>query len=143
MRTHTLRELSKIGAGLVLGDFLALAWIAASNLMPMTFLGITMTSSMILPAMLFDASVFVILIHYGWHIGKTPTLREHTYLLMAGVVFGAVAIAHFLRAFFGADLVVFGWQAPIWLSWIGTVAAAYLSYMSFHLALTRHGKKRK
>ena len=145
MRTHTLRELAKIGAGLVLGDFLALAWIAANNLLPMTFLGVTMMPSMVVPAMIFDASAFVILIHYGWRIGKTPTLREHTFLVMAGVVFGVVAIAHFMRVLFNMDLTLFGWQAPIWLSWIGTVAAAYLSYMSFHLAVAqhKHGKKRR
>ena len=26
------------------------------------------------------------------------------------------------------------WEVPVWLSWIGTLITAYLSYMSFHLA---------
>ena len=129
-----MHELAKFASGLVLGDFIAIWWLAANGGFPASFLGFQFTSDMIIPGLLFDAGIFIILIHYGWHYGKTPLLRERTYLLVAAVVFGIVALAHLIRAFTGTDLVLFGWTTPLWLSWIGTAATAYLSYMSFHLA---------
>ena len=75
------------------------------------------------------------LIHYGWHLGKIPRPRERTYLFIAGVIFTIVALAHLVRVFAGADLVIVGWNVPLWLSWIGTAAAAYLAYASFYFAM--------
>lgn len=135
MRRQRLHELAKFGSGLVAGDFLGILWFAMHGGFPTSFLGIQLTSSMILPALVFDAAMFIILVHYGWHIGKTPFLRERTYLMIAGAVFGVIAAAHLIRLFTGVDIAVAGWSVPLWLSWIGTAATAYLSYMSFHLAL--------
>lgn len=135
MRKQTLHELAKLGSGLVLGDFIAIWWIAANGGYPASFLGFQFTGDMIVPGLLFDAALFIILIHYGWYIGKTPLLRERTYLLIAAGVFGIVALAHLIRAFTGTDLVLFGFAVPLWLSWIGTAVTAYLSYMSAHLAM--------
>lgn len=134
MKKQTLHELAKFFAGLVLGDFIAIWWLSANGGFPATFLGFQFTGTMIVPGLLFDAGLFIILVHYGWHVGKTPLMRERTYLLVAAGVFGIIALAHLIRAFTGSDLVLFGWYVPLWLSWIGTIAAAYLSYMSFHLA---------
>ncbi len=106
-----------------------------NNVLPRSFMGVHLTSDMVLPTLIFDVALFIILVHYGWHIGKTPVLRERTFLMTAGVVFGVVAVGHLMRVFFGADLNVFGWDVPMWLSWIGTAITAYLSYMSFHLAM--------
>jgi hypothetical protein len=132
---HYLRELAKFASGLIVGDLLALWWFVASGSLPISFLGIEWSRADILPAIIFDVSLFIILVHYGWHIGKTPALRERTFLLIAGTLFGVIALAHLIRAFIGIDIVVLGWAVPLWLSWIGTAVAAYLSYMSFHLAL--------
>lgn len=135
MRRQRLHELAKFGSGLVAGDFLGLLWFATQGIFPVSFLGMQFSSDMILPGLVFDAALFIILVHYGWHIGKTPFLRERTYLLIAGVVFGIVAAAHLIRVFTGIDVAIAGWSIPLWLSWIGTAASAYLSYMSVHLAL--------
>jgi hypothetical protein len=97
--------------------------------------GMHLTSDVAAPVLIFDAALFILLVHYGWHIGKTPFLRERTYLIAAGALFGVVAAAHLLRIFTNTDIVILGWEAPIWLSWIGTAATAYLSYMSFHLSM--------
>lgn len=134
MHHKTLHELAKFGSGLVLGDFIANAWIAHMGYYPIAFLGWTFTSDIVLPTLLFDAALFLILVHYGWNIGKIPALRERTYLMVVGIVFTVVAGAHLLRVFFNADLVIMDWAAPLWLSWIGTVVVAYLAYMSFRLA---------
>ena len=135
MKNQRLHELAKFAAGLVLGDLLAIMWLAGSGMLPISFLGVRVTSAMVLPTIIFDAALIIILIHYGWHVGKTPLMRERTYLLAAGTVFGLVTLAHVLRLFTSADVVILGWAVPLWLSWIGTAAAAYLSYMSFHLGL--------
>ncbi|MDB5225039.1 MAG: hypothetical protein JWO43_661 [Candidatus Adlerbacteria bacterium] len=138
MKNRYLHEIAKFGAGAVAADFIAIWWFWTNySLAPVSFMGVAITPDILLPKLIFDAALFIILVHYGWHIGKTPVLRERTYLLVAGGVFGAVAIAHLVRVFTGADLMVFGWDFPVWLSWIGTAAAAYLSYMSFHLSARR------
>jgi hypothetical protein len=135
MKSNTLHEVAKFASGLVLGDFLALWWLAMHHGFPMTFLGMHFTGEMVMPSLIFDAALFIFLVHYGWHIGKTPFLRERTYLMVAAVVFGVVAAAHLIRIFTNTDLIIAGFDVPVWLSWIGTAATAYLSYMSFHLAV--------
>ena len=135
MNHHSLREVAKFLSGLVAGDFLAGLWLSSNGLLPTIFLGVTFTSSMVAPWLVFDAALFIILVHYGWHLGKTPMLRERTYLMVAGIIFGVVATAHLMRVFLGADVVIFGWDVPLWLSWVGTAVTTYLSYMSFRFAL--------
>jgi hypothetical protein len=135
MHHRKLHELAKFCAGLIAGDFLGLVWIANSGMLPIDFLGGTFTVEMLLPSLVFDAALFLVLIHYGWNIGKIPSLRERTYLLIAGIIFGIVAAAHLVRIFSGADLVIVGWTVPLWLSWVGTAVTAYLCYMSLHIAI--------
>ncbi len=135
MKKQTLHELAKFAAGLIAADFIGLVWLSMNNPGAGTFLGIDFASTALLPALVFDAALFIILVHYGWHVGKTPLMRERTYLLAVGIVFAIVAAAHLLRVFTGTDIVVLGWSVPLLLSWIGTAVTAYLSYMSFHLAL--------
>lgn len=130
--------MAKFCSGLVAGDFLVGLWLWSGGFLPITFMGITFTDAMVAPWLVFDAALFIILVHYGWHMGKTPRLRERTYLLSAGTVFGLVAVAHLARIFAGVDITIAGWELPFWLSWIGTGATAYLSYMSFHLGMRMH-----
>lgn len=126
------REFAKFGSGLVVGDFIAQLWFYQQSLLPFKFLGITFTSSMVASGFLFDLALFLILVHYGWNIGKMPRPRERTYLMIVGVIFAAVALVHLIHIFSGADLVILGWSAPFWLSWLGTVIASYLAYASLH-----------
>lgn len=134
MSSKTLHELAKFGSGLVAGDFIANAWIAYMGYYPIEMWGWTFTSDIVLPTLIFDAALFIILVHYGWHIGKIPALRERSYLMLAGIIFGVVAVAHLSRVFFDIDLVIMDWQVPMWLSWVGVVVITYMSYMSFRLA---------
>lgn len=124
--------MAKFGAGLVVGDFLTQWWFYQQNLLPLKFLGITFTASMIMPALLFDLALFLILVHYGWNIGKMPRPKERTYLLIVGALFTVVALVHLLRIFSGAAPAILGWSAPLWLSWLGTIITSYLAYASFH-----------
>lgn len=135
MNRKRLQEIAKFGAGLVLGDFVALLWIANADLLPVEFLGRVITTELLAPGLIFDAALFFILVHYGWNIGKIPALRERGYLLIAGTVFAVVAAAHLARIFANADIVIAEWVLPIWLSWVGVAVTAYLAYMSFRLAM--------
>jgi hypothetical protein len=136
MKHKNLHDLAKFGAGLILGDFLCGWWVSAYHLLPLSFLGVTISPDMVPAWMAFDAVLFIILVHYGWHIGKTPALRSRTYLLTVGTILGAVSLAHLIRLFTSANVVIVGWTVPMWLSWIGVAVAAYLSYMSFRLAIS-------
>lgn len=134
MNKHHYQDLAKFLSGLILGDFIAVWWISASGLFPIKMLGVVWTSSVVGPGLIFDASLFILLVHYGWHIGKIPSVKERTYLAISGTIFGIVAILHLLHLFFpGINLVIFGWNVPIWISWIGVLLASFLSYMSFRI----------
>jgi hypothetical protein len=135
MHRKRLQEIAKFGAGLVLGDFVAILWIANANLLPVEFLGRVITMDLLIPGLIFDAALFLILVHYGWNIGKIPALRERGYLLVSGAIFGVVAVAHLARIFSTTDIALAGWSVPVWLSWVGVAVTTYLAYMSFRLAM--------
>ena len=62
-------------------------------------------------------------------------MSQKTFTIIAGAVFGIVALFHVLRIFFGWPAVIGGWTAPMWLSWIGLVVAGGLSYSGIKLAM--------
>ncbi|HWP61283.1 MAG TPA: hypothetical protein VN495_01640 [Candidatus Paceibacterota bacterium] len=134
MHHRTLQDLSKFFAGLVAADLISLIWAAQSGIFPVQFLGIQFTTDIIAPGIIFDIALILILIHYGWHIGKLPRLRENTYLVISGVAFSIIAVAHLLRLFTGADITLDGWTVPLWLSWFGVLVTSFLAYSSFVLA---------
>ncbi|MDE2212987.1 MAG: hypothetical protein KGJ34_00390 [Patescibacteria group bacterium] len=137
MSYRGLREAAKFCAGIVTADLLTVLWMWSNNLFPFQIWGVTWTSSVVLPGVIFDLAVIIFLVHYGWHLGKIPRPRERTYLLVAGVIFTIIALAHLTRIFTQGSLVIFNWSVPLWLSWIGTIVTAYLAYASFHFATTR------
>jgi hypothetical protein len=135
MNRRSLQEISKFAAGLVAADLITIVWLSAANLLPVHIMGLDFGPDTVVPAVIFDLALLAMLIHYGWHVGKIPSPREHAYLLVAGTVFMLVALGHIWRLFAGADLVIMGWMVPLWLSWFGVVITAYLSYTSFRFAL--------
>jgi hypothetical protein len=134
MSHRTLREIAKFGAGLVAADLLTFLWLWSSNMFPLQTWGVTWTSDILLPATMFDVALLIILVHYGWHLGKIPRPKERSYLFVIGVILTVIAVAHLLRVFTGSSVVVVGWSVPLWLSWVGTAVAAYLAYASFYFA---------
>jgi hypothetical protein len=48
-------------------------------------------------------------------------------LYTAGVIFAAGAVAHLVRLITGFEIVVAGVVAPLWISYLGVVAAAVLA----------------
>ncbi|HYF12755.1 MAG TPA: hypothetical protein VD928_00420 [Candidatus Paceibacterota bacterium] len=133
MKNASLHEVAKFLSGLVAADFLWLLWVAQLG-KPASLFGVMITPETVLPNLIFDIALFLILVHYGWHIGKIPAMRERSYTFVVGWIFIIVAIMHVWRVFTGADLVIGDWSAPIWLSWLGVAVTTYLAYMSFRLA---------
>lgn len=138
---HTLREIAKVGSGLVIADLLSAIWLSASGLFPLTMLGVTWTSAAIPEIIVFDGALLLLLLHYGWNM-KLPITSpsERTLLILAGSLFLVVAIAHLARLMFGLDVILGGFELPLWLSWIGVFVTGYLSYASFHFAGIRRHK---
>jgi|SRR5690606_35468952 len=134
MHNRHLRELAKFGSGVIAADLATNLWFLYSGLLPITTMGMTVDESMLWPAVVFDAAALAFLVHYAWKIGDIPSLRERGYLLLAGLVFAAIAIVHFGRVLFNIDVTIMGFEAPHWISWTASAASAYLAYMSLHLA---------
>lgn len=141
MKTRPLQEISKVLAGMTLADLISIVWLSSQHLLPAHFMGLDFGQQMVVPAVVFDLALFIIFVHYGWHVGKIPRPRERAYLLIVGIVFAVVAVAHLLRLFSSGSLVLMGWAVPLWLSWIGVLVTAYLSYTSFILAARAQGRR--
>jgi len=48
-------------------------------------------------------------------------------LLVAGIVFGFIALIHLLRLIYKFDVIIAGKKIPLWANWIGLVIAGGLS----------------
>lgn len=135
---HYLREIAKVAVGLFIADLASVLWLGAAGFFPLTILGVTWTATAALTTAVFDIAVIILLIHFGWNTRvplRSPS--EKTLLLIAGVVFLVVALAHLLRLALGIDIALGDFIVPVWLSWFGVVVTAYLSYSSFHFAMRR------
>ncbi|MHB1769690.1 MAG: hypothetical protein ACYCPH_01245 [Minisyncoccota bacterium] len=135
MTHHVLREVAKVGVGLVIADIVCGIWLSSAGLLPITLLGMSWGASMIVPGIVFDLVLILILAHYAWNMKlpiESPT--EQGLLRLAGFIFLIVALLHLMRIAFGWNLIVGNVAVPLWLSWLGVVIAGYLSYSSFHFA---------
>jgi hypothetical protein len=142
MHHRTLRELSKFLSGVVAADMASIIVLGSAGFFPLTMLGVTWTTSAIVPAVIFDGALLLLLIHYGWSM-KLPlqSPSERTLLLVASLIFFVVALVHLTRLMFGLHLALGSFEVPLWLSWLGFFVTGYLSYSSLHFALRTKGKK--
>jgi hypothetical protein len=63
-----------------------------------------------------------------------PTMNIFAYSLVAGAVFGVVAIVHTLRSVMGWEVMIGGWTVPMWFSWIAVGGSGLLSFMGLRCA---------
>lgn len=136
--TKLMRDIAKVGVGLAIADMASVLWLGTAGFFPLTVLGVTWTADSIMPIAVFDLALVVVLAHYAWHTKMPATPSERSILRIAGVIFLVVAALHLSRIAFGWPLVLGNFEAPVWLSWFGVAAAAYLSYASFHFAHRLH-----
>lgn len=135
MKHTRLHELAKFFSGLIAGDFLYGIWLYTGGFLPLRFWGITFAPHTVMGAVVFDALLFVFLIHYGWFANRRPrTSAEKRFHTLAGIIFTIVAILHLSRILFGWDLVIGAVAFPYWVNALGTIITAFLAYASFNLA---------
>lgn len=63
-------------------------------------------------------------------------MNDKLFHLIACSIFGLVALLQALRIYMGWSVVIGGWIAPMWVSWIAVIVAGGLSY--FALTLKSH-----
>lgn len=56
------------------------------------------------------------------------------YLVISGIIFSLVALAHLLRLLNHWDVVIGPWNAPMFLSWGGLIVPGCLAAWAFRLA---------
>lgn len=135
MSHHALREIAKIGSGIVIADIVSVLWLASAGFLPLTILGVNWTNAMVPEILVFDVALLLLLIHFGWKMRLPITSPSERVLLMfTGVIFLIVALAHLARLTFGWSLILGNFEVPLWLSWVGVIITGYLSYSSFHFA---------
>ena len=61
-------------------------------------------------------------------------MSRRTFSLIAGIVFGLVALAHVLRIVLGWSVVIQDFSVPMWPSGLAVVVFGYLAYEGFRLA---------
>ncbi|MBU0750472.1 hypothetical protein KKH15_03060 [Patescibacteria group bacterium] len=138
MKRHTLREVAKVGVGLITADLLSVLWFSGAGFFPLTVLGITWSESTIIPIIIVDLVLIALLAHFSWNM-KFPVSspKEKTLLLIVGAAFLIIALLHLVRIAFGWELVLSAVSVPVWVSWLGVAIPGYLSYSCFHFALKR------
>jgi hypothetical protein len=138
MNHHSLREIAKVGSGLVLADLISVLWFSAAGLFPMSILGVTWTSQAVPEIAIFDIALLILLVHFGWNMRlPVQSPSERTLLKVAGFIFLIVSLAHLTRIAFNWSFILGDFVIPVWLSWFGVIIAGYLSYASFHFAAVR------
>jgi len=60
-------------------------------------------------------------------------MTKDAFSRLAGAIFLAAAVVHALRFVFKWQVVVAGWQVPMWVSPVAFVIAVYLAYEGFRM----------
>lgn len=138
MNHHVVREIAKVAVGLFVADIIVAIWLGSSGFLPLSMFGISWTASSIVPGIVFDLVIILFLAHIAWntHVPvRVPT--EKGFLTLAGLIFLIVCALHLLRLVFSWNLALGTFEVPLWLSWVGAIVTAYLSYSSLRLALRK------
>jgi hypothetical protein len=61
-------------------------------------------------------------------------MSKNSFSLLAGAIFFVVAVGHALRFGFKWEVVISGWQVPMWISAVAFIIAGYLAYEGFRIA---------
>ena len=54
-------------------------------------------------------------------------MHKNLYLLISAIIFGLVALGHFLRLLYGCEILIGNCVIPFWISWFGLFGACILS----------------
>ena len=62
-------------------------------------------------------------------------LPQRIYLMVSAIFFLLLSVGHLIRAALQFDLVVAGWEAPVFASWGAVVIIGWLSFNGFRLCM--------
>jgi len=62
-------------------------------------------------------------------------MNQKTFSLVAGIIFLVIGFLHVARIIFVWEVIMGGWQVPMWVSWPAAVAGLYLGFQG-----VRYGK---
>jgi hypothetical protein len=134
-QTNASKDVAKFVAGIVAADLIGAIWFLGAGYTSFVVLGLNITPSVAAFGIAFDSLLLLALIHYAWHPDIIePNISKKMFFIFVGSVTCIVAALHIGRLVFGLDLILGDWHSPMWLSWIGALITAYISYTSFHLA---------
>jgi hypothetical protein len=90
---------------------------------------------------------------FGTHIAATPLGDAHSatqklnqkrhamtvrnYAITSSIIFFLVAILHLLRFIFQWNVMIGGWQVPMWASIVAVLVAGFLGFAGFRLFLAQ------
>ena len=66
-------------------------------------------------------------------------MSPKSYFLLTAIVFSIVSLIQLSRLVLGWQVVIDGWSAPMWVSWIAVVVAAVLAFFGFTLSRNQAG----
>jgi hypothetical protein len=64
-------------------------------------------------------------------------MSKNTFPQLAAAIFLIVAVAHALRLIFKWEVLIGGWQVPMWASAVAIFIAAYLAYEGFRISQSK------
>lgn len=68
-------------------------------------------------------------------------MRFKVYYITVSVIFSTIAVVHFVRAYFGWEIMVADAVIPVWISWAAAAIAGYLAVRGFQVARECEEKK--
>jgi hypothetical protein len=64
-------------------------------------------------------------------------MSRKTFLLVAGIIFALVALAHAVRIYMEWPVIIGSWSVPKSVSWIALIVAGGLALLAFRFAANR------
>jgi hypothetical protein len=61
-------------------------------------------------------------------------MEAKTFFLVAGVIFGVVALFHLVRIIMDWSVTIGDWSIPMWVSWVALIVAGGLSLVGLRLS---------
>lgn len=132
-----LQEAAKFVSGAVAADIIIGIWMLGSGKLSV-FFDIPFTVSLMWMWLVVDIVILLLLINFAWHAHIPAKRPRKEFLYVVGVVFGIVAIVHFLRLIFGVSILVGSLSIPFWPNAVGAIITAFFSYSSFAFARNSH-----
>lgn len=131
---YYLQEIAKFLSGLIAADMIFGLWLGLGRGYISIFLGIPLSYKLIEFWLIADTVLFIILVHYAWHIRLPLRQPKKIFYIILGIIFTLLAAIHLFRIFFPFSVLIDTFVVPVGISVAGFLFASFLAYTSFHFA---------